>query len=64
MATVTTTYGDVEEAELEKREGVDETNDAFVGWTEFRFPGSEEIVHRSVRVDLKSGVDLSGLASL
>ena len=51
---VTTIYGPIEEASLEKTTGVDETEDALVRWVEYRLPNTLEIVHRSVHADVKA----------
>jgi hypothetical protein len=44
---------DVDEALLVKTEGLDENANERAQWVEYRFPGSDVIVHRSVHVTLK-----------
>ena len=56
MAIIPTKYGDTDEADLEKLEGEDETEHAVVRWVEYRFPGSDEIVHRSIHGMFKQGI--------
>ncbi len=48
-----------DEAHLIKSEGAHETPDAHVKWVEYRLPGSDTIVHRSVEAALK-GVPIEG----
>lgn len=44
---------DVDEATLVKTEGVMENDNERATWVEYRLPGSDLIVHRSVHVTLK-----------
>jgi hypothetical protein len=44
---------DVEDSVLIKSEGVVDTDDEYTTWVEYRFPGSDLIVHRSAHVTLK-----------
>lgn len=47
------TEDDVDESLLVKTEGCDEDDDRSAAWVEYRFPGSDAIVHRSVSVQMK-----------
>jgi hypothetical protein len=56
---------DVDDACLVKTEGVDEDEERAVRWVEYRLPGADVIVHRSVAVQVKRwpqglGVTLGG----
>jgi hypothetical protein len=51
MATVFTTKGDMDEALLDKREGVIDNEDEHTTWVEYWYEG--ELVHRSAHVTLK-----------
>ena len=51
MALVTTTKGEMDEALLEKKEGVVDNDNEFTRWTEYWLDG--ELVHRSAHVTLK-----------
>lgn len=51
MATITTTRGEMDEADLTKKEGAIETDQEFTKWVEYWI--DEELVHRSVHVHLK-----------
>jgi hypothetical protein len=51
MATITTTRGEMDEADLTKKEGAIETDHEFTKWVEYWI--DEELVHRSVHVHLK-----------
>ena len=51
MATITTTRGEMDEADLTKKEGAIETYREFTKWVEYWF--ENELVHRSVHVHLK-----------
>lgn len=51
MAMIFTTHGELDEALLEKREGVDENDNERVAWVEYWLNG--ELVHRSAHVTLK-----------
>lgn len=43
----------VDESLLVKSEGVIDTANEYTTWVEYRFPGSEVIVHRSAHVTIK-----------
>ena len=60
---VTTIHGDMKESDLVRSEGIDETPDAFVRWVEYRLPKSDEIVHRSIDVEIKHGVGIEAVIS-
>mgnify|MGYP003349274360 CR=1 FL=1 len=51
MALITTTKGDMDESQLEKREGTVDNDDELTKWVEYWYEG--ELVHRSVHVHLK-----------
>lgn len=51
MALVTTTKGEMDEALLEKKEGVFEDDNEYTTWVEYWLEG--ELVHRSAHVTLK-----------
>jgi len=51
MALVTTTYGEMDESLLEKKEGTFEDDNELTTWVEY-WKG-EELVHRSAHVTLK-----------
>ena len=51
MALVTTTYGEMDESLLEKKEGAFEDDNELTTWVEY-WKG-EELVHRSAHVTLK-----------
>ena len=51
MATISTTRGEMDEADLVKREGAIENDHEFTKWVEYWF--ENELVHRSVHVHLK-----------
>ena len=53
MAIVTTIYGDMDDSLLDKLEGKVDNDVETTTWVEYRKPGSDEIVHRSVHVTLK-----------
>ena len=52
MALVTTTKGDMDDSQLEKREGSIDNNIESTTWVEYWLEG--ELVHRSVHVSLKT----------
>ena len=52
-------YEQVDEAELVKTEGLVDTDVERTTFVEYRFPGSDRIVHRSVHVTFKEGVSLT-----
>jgi hypothetical protein len=54
---------DVDESELVKCEGVVDNDNEHTTWVEYRFPGSDVIVHRSVHVHLKQGLFAAGVAA-
>ena len=51
---ITTTKGDMDESLLEKREGSLDNENEITNWTEYWL--GEELVHRSVHVQLKRTV--------
>ena len=53
MANITTIYGEMDESLLLKKEGSIDNPVETTTWVEYRKPGSDEIVHRSVHVTLK-----------
>ena len=61
MALVTTTKGDMDEALLEKKEGVVDNDHEITQWIEYWLEG--ELVHRSVHVVLKKNVLADGVAA-
>lgn len=62
MALVTTTKGDMDEALLEKKEGVVDNDHEMTQWIEYWLEG--ELVHRSVHVVLKKNVLADGVAAM
>jgi len=54
---VTTTKGDMDEALLEKKEGLVDNDNEYTTWVEYWLEG--ELVHRSVHVQLKKSVELA-----
>ena len=62
MALVTTTKGDMDEALLEKKEGVVDNDHEITQWIEYWLAG--ELVHRSVHVVLKKNVLADGVAAM
>ena len=58
MALVNTTKGEMDESLLEKKEGFVDNEDEYTTWVEYWLDG--ELVHRSVHVQLKKSVVLSG----
>jgi hypothetical protein len=50
---ITTTKGDMDEALLDKREGVLDDENELTTWVEYRLPGTDEVVHRSAHVTFK-----------
>lgn len=54
---ITTIHGDMDEALLEKRTGVDEDDRARSEWVEYWKDG--ELVHRSVNVTIKKGLEFN-----
>ena len=55
---VTTTKGEMDDSLLEKKEGFVDNDDEYTTWVEYWLDG--ELVHRSVHVQLKKSVVLSG----
>lgn len=53
---------DVEESALVKTEGVIDNEHEYTTWVEYRFPGSDVIVHRTAHVALKKWPD--GMAAV
>lgn len=51
MATVFTTKGNMDEALLDKKEGVIDNDNEYTTWVEYWYEG--ELVHRSAHVTLK-----------
>jgi hypothetical protein len=58
MALVNTTKGEMDDSLLEKREGNVDNDNEYTTWVEYWLDG--ELVHRSVHVQLKKSVALSG----
>jgi len=58
---VTTTLGDMDEALLDKREGVVDNDNERTTWVEYRLPGQNEIIHRSAHVQLKRSVTVESI---
>ena len=58
MALVTTTYGEMDESLLEKKEGTFEDDNELTTWVEY-WKG-EELVHRSAHVTLKKMPGFAG----
>ena len=59
---VTTTKGEMDDSLLEKREGLDETDNETISFTEYWLNG--EMVHRSVHVTLKRNVFSEGITQM
>ena len=55
---ITTIHGDMEEALLEERVGTEETDAEVISWTEYWY--NNGLVHRSVHMDLKQGLNIFG----
>ena len=62
MALVNTTKGEMDEALLEKKEGVVDNDHEITRWVEYWHEG--ELVHRSVHVHLKKNVFSEGVAAM
>ena len=58
MGMVITTKGQMDEAQLEKREGLIDNDDEHTKWVEYWHEG--ELVHRSAHVTLKKMPPVSG----
>ena len=52
---ITTTHGDMDEALLERRDGLVDNDNERTEWVEYWL--GDELVHRSVHVTLKQGVE-------
>jgi hypothetical protein len=52
----------MDEALLDKREGVVDNDNERTTWVEYRLPGQNEIIHRSVHVQLKRSVTVESIA--
>jgi hypothetical protein len=52
----------MEEGDLIRTDGKDETNDAVVRWVEYRIPDSDEVIHRSAHIEVKLGIMSQALA--
>ncbi len=44
---------EVEESKLQRLDGTVDTPEAYTTWVEYRFPGSDRVVHRSAHVQMK-----------
>lgn len=55
---ITTIYGDIDDSLLEKCVGSQETDAEVITWTEYW--QENELVHRSVHMQLKQGIDVFG----
>jgi hypothetical protein len=60
---IKTIYGEMDESLLEKKEGFVDNENEHTDWVEYRKPGNDEIVHRSVHVRLKTNVFAMGEAA-
>ena len=52
-------HGEIEhmlESALERRAGEDENDNEIAAWVEYRLPGTDTLVHRSVHVHLKKAM--------
>lgn len=58
MAIVTTIHGEMDDSQLEHRSGIDNVPEGEAHWTEYWLNG--ELVHRSVHLFIKEGVNLFG----
>ena len=59
---VTTTKGEMDDSQLEKREGTVDNDNELTTWVEYWLEG--ELVHRSVHVQLKQNVLADGVAAM
>jgi hypothetical protein len=50
---INTIYGEMNEDSLIKTNGTEETYEHILSWVEYRQSGSDEIIHRSVNLELK-----------
>lgn len=55
---IVTIHGDMDESLLEKRVGTEETDTEVLTWTEYWY--NNELVHRSVHMQLKQGLNVFG----
>lgn len=62
MSLITTTKGEMDEALLEKKEGLVDNANEHTTWVEYWLDG--EIVHRSVHVQLKQNILADGVAAM
>lgn len=58
MTMITTIHGDMDESLLEHKAGITAVPEGDAHWTEYWFEG--QLVHRSVHLYIKEGVDLLG----
>lgn len=58
MALITTTKGDMDESLLEKKTGFVDNDNEYTVWVEYWL--AEELVHRSVHVQLKKSPTFAG----
>lgn len=58
MVNITTIHGEMDEALLEKRTGTTDNPNDSSDWIEYWYNG--ELVHRSVHVSIKHGLDVFG----
>ena len=63
MTIITTTKGPMDTSLLEKKEGFVDNENEYTTWVEYRLPGSDEIIHRSVHVTLKKNVVAESIAA-
>lgn len=56
MALITTTKGLMNEADLRKVEGSMDNENEYTTWVEYYL--GDEVIHRSVQVNLKRGADV------
>jgi hypothetical protein len=61
MALINTTKGEMDDALLEKKEGVVDDENEHTTWVEYWLDG--ELVHRSVHVRLKKMPPIGGVAA-
>lgn len=61
MSKVNTIYGEMDAADLEKKEGVIDNDHEHTTWVEYHL--NNELVHRSVHVTLKKGLEMAGAIS-
>ena len=62
MALVTTIYGDMDDSLLINKTGIDNIPEGDAHWNEYWLEG--ELVHRSVHLIMKTGVDIMGQAAV